>query len=43
MGNKKLEKQQKKLMDAGIMEPSDSLVDFLQVSYVERLIGKIGE
>lgn len=43
MGNRKLEKQQKKLMDAGIMESSDSLVDFLQVSYVERLIGKIGE
>ena len=43
MGNSKLEKQQKKLVDAGIMEPTDSLVDFLQASYVERLPGKMGK
>lgn len=43
MGNSKLEKQQKKLVDAGIMESSDTLVDFLQASYVERLPGKMGK
>ena len=38
----KLEKQQKKLVEAGIMAPSDTLIDYLQASYVERLPGKMG-
>lgn len=43
MKNSKLEKQQKKLVEAGIMDPSDALVDFLQASYVERLPAKLGK
>lgn len=40
--NSKLEKQQKKLVEAGMMDPSDTLIDYLQASYVERLPGKMG-
>ncbi len=43
MGETKLEKQKKKLVDAGLMTPEDNLIDFLQASYVERLIGKMGK
>lgn len=42
MNDKQKEKQKKKLVDAGLMEQSDSLVDFLQANYVERLVGKMG-
>lgn len=38
----KLEKQQEKLVEAGIMAPSDTLIGYLQASYVERLPGKMG-
>lgn len=38
----KLEKQKKLLVEAGVMEETDSLVDYLQANYVERLIGKVG-
>ncbi len=43
MGETKLEKQKKKLVDAGLMTAEDNLIDFLQASYVERLIGKMGK
>lgn len=42
MGNK-IEKQQAKLMEIGLMEEDDTLVDFLQASFVERLVGKMGK
>lgn len=43
MGDAKLEKQKKKLVEAGLMAPEDTLVGFLQASYVERLVGKLGK
>ena len=43
MGASKLEKQKQKLIELGVMEPEDTLVDFLQASYVERLVGKLGK
>ena len=42
MGDKKLEKQKENLVKAELMEESDVLVDYLQASYVNRLVGKIG-
>ena len=42
MGLSKMEKQKQKLIELGVMEPEDTLVDFLQASYVERLVGKMG-
>ena len=41
MSTAKLEKQKAKLVELGAMEPEDTLVDFLQASYVERLVGKM--
>lgn len=38
MNEAKLEKQKKKLVDAGLMEPSDSVLDFLQIYYRDRLL-----
>ena len=32
MGASKLEKQKQKLIELGVMEPEDTLVDFLQAS-----------
>ena len=43
MGASKLEKQKQKLIELGVMEQEDTLVDFLQASYVERLVGKLGK
>lgn len=43
MGLSKLEKQQKNLVEMGVMEPEDTLIDFLQASYVARLVGQIGK
>lgn len=43
MSNSKLEKQKKNLVEMGVMNEEDMLVDFLQASYVERLIGKVGK
>ena len=43
MGASKLEKQKQKLIELGVMEQEDTLVDFLQASYVERLVGKRGK
>lgn len=42
MNEGKIEKQQKKLIELGVMEPDDRLIDFLQTSYVERLMGGLG-
>ena len=39
----KNEKQQQKLVELGLMDPQDTLLDFFQASYVERLIGKMGK
>ncbi len=41
MGEGKVEKQQKKLIELGVMESGDKLIDFLQASYVERLMGNV--
>ena len=43
MKETKLEKQKKNLVKGGLMDESDTLVDFLQASYLERLIGKWGQ
>lgn len=42
MRESKLEKQQKKLLELQVMEKDDTLIDFFQASYVERLVGKLG-
>ena len=42
MNDAKLEKQKKNLVEAGLMAQEDTLVDFLQASYVERLTKKMG-
>ena len=42
MKESKLEKQQRKLLELGVMEKDDTLIDFFQASYVERLVGKLG-
>ena len=42
MKESKIEKQQRKLLELGVMEKEDTLIDFFQASYVERLIGKFG-
>lgn len=39
----KLEKQKKNLVKLGLMEETDSLVDFFQAGYVEHLVGKFGK
>ena len=38
MKESKIEKQQRKLLELGVMEKEDTLIDFFQASYVERLI-----
>ena len=43
MNEAKLEKQKKKLVELGVMQQEDVLIDFLQASYVEQLIGKFGQ
>lgn len=40
MNTSKLEKQQNKLMESGVMDPTDRLVDFREASYKDRLIGR---
>lgn len=42
MKESKLEKQKENLLKLGVMEETDTLVDFFQASYVERLVGKWG-
>lgn len=43
MKETKLDKQKKNLVELGVMEESDTLIDFFQASYIERLIGKWGQ
>ncbi len=43
MRKAKLEKQKKNLVKIGLMEESDTLIDFFQASYIERLIGAWGQ
>lgn len=43
MGNARLDKQKDNLVKAGLMTPEDNLIDFLQASYTERLVGKLGQ
>lgn len=43
MNSKKLEKQKSNLIQAGLMEADDMLVDFLQCSYEERVLPKVGQ
>lgn len=42
MNDKKKEKQKKYLVEAGVMERDDTLIDVLQANYVRKLIGKSG-
>lgn len=42
MKESKIEKQQEKLLELDVMEKGDTLIDFFQASYVQRLIGKFG-
>ena len=43
MKETKLDKQKKNLVELGVMEESDTLIEFFQASYIERLIGKWGQ
>lgn len=43
MTEAKLEKQKNKLVELGVMQQEDTLINFLQANYVEQLIGKFGQ
>lgn len=43
MKETKLEKQKKNLIKIGVMEETDTLIDFFQANYVEHLVGKWGK
>ena len=43
MTEAKLEKQKKKLVELGVMQQEDTLINYLQANYVEQLIGKFGQ
>ena len=43
MTEARLEKQKKKLVELGVMQQDDTLINFLQANYVEQLIGKFGQ
>ena len=43
MNEARLEKQKAKLVELGVMQQEDTLIDFLQANYVEQLIGKFGQ
>ena len=43
MTEAKLEKQKKKLVELGVMQQEDTLINFLQANYVEQLVGKFGQ
>ena len=43
MTEAKLEKQKKKLVELGVMQQDDTLINYLQANYVEQLIGKFGQ
>lgn len=42
MDSAKLAKQKKNLVEAGIMKPEETLIEYLQANYVQRLVGKMG-
>lgn len=42
MKETKLEKQKQNLVKIGVMEDSDTLIDFFQAGYIEHLIGRWG-
>lgn len=42
MKETKLEKQKQNLVKIGVMEESDTLIDFFQAGYIEHLIGRWG-
>lgn len=43
MKEAKLEKQKKNLIELGVMDQEDTLIDYLQANYVEPLLGKLGQ
>ena len=43
MTEAKLEKQKKNLVELGVMQQDDTLINYLQANYVEQLIGKFGQ
>jgi len=43
MNEKQKEKQKQNLVKIGLMEENDTLVDFLQANYRQRLLGKWGQ
>ena len=43
MKEAKLEKQKKQLVELGVMQQEDTLINYLQANYVEQLIGKFGQ
>lgn len=43
MNDRKKEKLKKNLVEAGLMEETDTIVECLQANYMERLIGKLGQ
>lgn len=43
MNEKKREKQEKNLLELGLMETGDKLVDFFQTSYVDKVLPGFGQ
>ena len=43
MTEAKLEKQKKKLVELGVMQQEDTLINYLQANYVEKFVGKFGQ
>ena len=43
MTEAKLEKQKNKLVELGVMQQEDTLINYLQANYVEKLVGKFGQ
>lgn len=43
MNEAKKEKCRKNLVEAGLMEETDTLIDLVQANYLEPLIGKMGQ
>lgn len=43
MNENKREKQENNLLEMGLMEPGDKLVDFFQASYIDKVLPGIGQ
>lgn len=43
MNDRKKEKQKKNLVQMGLMEAEDTLLDFLQANYRQRVFGNVGQ